>query len=174
MKKVLLLILIMVFTGCAWRGQHVPSVFEHVAIPQPPMNNPTFSVYVEGKYQESNSWLKSQIESSLMRLKVAVLAFNNSKQLVSATSGEGKSSSAQDQDLTNSLSKAKVDVKTTIGQQSIINSDYLLQANYDSWAFSIISMKNQEIVANGIFTSLSTDDIRSNLGITLKEMQIMP
>jgi len=107
-----------------------------------------------------------------MHQKISVLIFNNNKQFVTSTSGEGKSATAQDNSGT-SMAKAKVDITTTAEFQSLVKSNYLFQANYDHWTFSIISMKNQEIVAKGTFTSIRVDDIRSNINVILKEMKII-
>jgi len=163
---------IFLICGCSGIIHHALSTFEYITIPQPAIENPTFSVYVEGAYRESNAWLKEQIESALMHQKISVLIFNNNKQFVTSTSGEGKSATAQDNSGT-SMAKAKVDITTTAEFQSLVKSNYLFQANYDHWTFSIISMKNQEIVAKGTFTSIRVDDIRSNINVILKEMKII-
>lgn len=172
MRNLILILFMFLMLGCAGIIRHTAGTFEYIAIPQPAIENPTFSVYVEGYYRDSNAWLKEQIESALMHQKVSLLTFNNSMQFVTSTSGAGKSATAQDNSGTK-LAKDKVDMTTTAEFQSLVKSNYLFQANYDHWTFSVISMKNQEIVAKGTFTSLSVDDIRSNVTVILKEMRII-
>lgn len=158
--------------GCSRFIHHTEGKFEHIVIPQPVIENPTFSVYVEGYDRGSNAWLKEQIESALMHQKVSVLTFNYSPQLVTSTSGEGKSATAQDYSGT-TLAKEKVDIKTTTELQSLVKSNYLFHANYDNSTFSVILMKSQRIVAKGTFTALYPDYIRSNVAAILKEMKIV-
>jgi hypothetical protein len=166
MKKLNLILFMFLMFGCA-------GTFEYIAIPQTAIENPTFSVYVEGIYGEYyNTKLKEQIENALMLQKVSVLTLANSKQFVTTTSGEGKSAAAQDNSGV-AIAKGKVDITTTAEFQRQVKSDYLFQANYDHWTFSVISMKNQEIVAKGTFTTLHADDIKSNVKIILKEMKII-
>ncbi|MGV8059008.1 MAG: hypothetical protein AB2L12_13450 [Smithellaceae bacterium] len=172
MKKTILIIFMFLICGCSGIIHHTVGKFEYIAIPQPAIENPTFSVYVKGYYQDRNAWLKEQIESALMHQKISVLTYTNSKQFVTTTSGEGKSASAQDNSGT-ALAKDKVDITTTSEFQSLVKSNYFIQADYDHWTFSIISMKNHEIVAKGTFTSLFVDDIRSNVKVILQEMKII-
>jgi hypothetical protein len=172
MKKLILIIFIFLILGCGGIIRHTAGKFEYIAIPQPVIENPTFSVYVEGYDRGSNAWLKEQIESSLMHQKVSVLTFNYSPQLVTSTSGEGKSATAQDYSGT-TLAKEKVDIKTTTELQSLVKSNYLFHANHDNCTFSVILMKSQKIVAKGTFTSFYVDDIRSNVTVILKEMKIV-
>jgi len=172
MNKLITSLFILFLFGCAGIIGHTTGSFEYIAIPQPAIENPTFSVYVKGYYQDRNAWLKEQIESALMHQKISVLTYTNSRQFVTTTSGEGKSASAQDNSGI-ALAKDKVEVTTTSEFQSLVKSNYFIQADYDHWTFSIISMKNHEIVAKGTFTSLFVDDIKSNIKVVLREMKII-
>ncbi len=177
MKKLILILFMFLIFGCTEIIRHATGTFEYIAIPQPAIENPTFSVYIfsvygEGYYQLQTTRLKAQIENALMLQKVSVLTFTNSKQFVTTTSGEGKGAVAQDNSGA-AIAKGKVDITTTAEFQSQVKSDYLFQAIYDSGTFSVISMKNQEIVAKGTFTTLYADDIKSNVKVILKEMKII-
>ncbi len=172
MKKIAFIAYLLLVFGCSGIIRHSIGTFEYIAIPQTHIENPTFSVHVDGNYRETNTWLKEQIENALMHQKVSVLTFENSKQFVTTTSGEGKSASAQ-YNSGATVSKGKVDLTTTAEFQSQVKSNYLFKANYEHWTFSVILMRNQEIVAKGTFTSLYVDDIKRNVNVILKELKII-
>ena len=170
----LLIFSILLFTfGCAGAIRHASGTFEHIVIKKNVEENPSFAVLVEGYYPEYNSWLKEEIENALMYQKVSVISFGNKRQVITKTTGEGKSLSANNS-TGSGISKDKIDVTTTTELQSQINADYLFKANYDHWKFSVILIKTQEIIAKGTFTSLYVNDIKNNIKLILEEMGITP
>ena len=100
------------------------------------------------------------------------MTFSNNKEIITTTTGEGLKATAQDTEGA-TLEEGKVDVKTKTGLRSIIKADYLFHANYDNWTFSVIAVRNEEIVAKGTFTSMYVEDIKKNVGTILKEMKIV-
>ena len=174
MKKIIILTLMLSVIGCAQAIRHTAGTFEHIVIRKSTIQNPTFSVYVEERDPYTNIWLKEKIETALMQNNVSVLLFSNTKQLVTTTTGDEKDVSAHDNTGTK-LHKGNIDIKSTTQLQSQVKADYLFQANYYPGTFSVISMKNLEIIAKGKFTSFSyEDDIKKNVKTILQEMGIIP
>lgn len=133
MKKLILFISILLLYGCSM-VHHMAGTFDYVAVPQPFILHPSFSVYGEGAY---GSWLKEKIEFALMRQNVTILMFDNNKQIVTETSGDRIEAAAE----INSEAEAskeeggkaaakisseakvageRVDIKTTTGLKSTV------------------------------------------------------
>lgn len=165
MKKTIVFFSLLFIIACA--GQQK---FEPVVLPQTGIVNPTFSVHVEGR-RDGRAWLKEEIENALLRERVRLISFNANPQLVTRTTGEGKIASAQDE-IGNTRAKAKVDSTSTTEFQTQVKADFLFNANYDHWTFTVISMKDDQIVAKGKFTE--TKNVKNNVKIILKQMGIIP
>jgi len=58
MKKLILVIFMFLILGCSDIFRHKAGKFDYIAIPQPVIENPTFSVYVEGYDRGSNACQK--------------------------------------------------------------------------------------------------------------------
>lgn len=163
MKKIILAFSILLVIACVGH-----KTFDPVVIPQPGMVNPTFSVYVDG-HRDGRVWLKEEIENALLREKIRLISFDGHTQFITKTTGEGKSASAQTE-IGDTLSKAKVDVTSTSEFQTPVRADYLLKAHYDHWTFTVISMRDQQIVAKGKFTE--TKNVKNNIKTLLRQMGI--
>lgn len=171
MNKMIIAFFVVLFTGCGII-RHNAGTFEHIVVRKPNIKNPSFSVHVEGAYQDQNVWLKEEIENALLFQKVSVFNFKNVKTLVSQTKGEGKAFTQNRAG--DSLSNGNINITSTTEFQSNVKTDLLFLANYDYLKFSIILMDTQEIIAKGTFTAYYSDDIKKNVQIILQEMGIIP
>lgn len=172
MKKTIILVTLVVGVGCGVFRTIMPTpTFERI-VKKSTIENPSFAVLIiRGYYPENAVWLTNEIETALLANNVRLFAINNS-QVVSKTSGEIKRASSKSD--STSVSKEGIDVESTIGINQIdTKATYLFKASYDTRAFKIISIKTEEIIASGTFTSLYSETIKDNINTILKEMGIV-